>query len=264
MLEEVYLWRGSAEQRALRSSVYKSGQFAYFDQQLDYPDWNAKVVLDFGGNAGNLLRDADCTIRPENYYCIEVLQDALEEGRKQFPTAHWIHYDRYNCSFNPDGVADMPIPDMGTQFDVILAYSVFTHTTREEMKDLVEQLRARLAPGGVLAFTFIDPHWKSWPETYEGNNLKWRLEKAREKNPAVDVNGLLEKSRDARWCALVDSTELFVDGNGVWNNKAGTCMTYNVYYTVEFLQREFPTATMRSPVNGEMQHCCIIHKRDVT
>jgi 2-polyprenyl-3-methyl-5-hydroxy-6-metoxy-1,4-benzoquinol methylase len=257
---EVHLWRGSAKQRALRSQVRKSGQFAYFNKQLDYPDWTGKTVLDFGGNAGNLLLNADCTIRPENYYCMDVLQEAIEEGHRKIPQAHWVHYNRYNCSFNPEGIEDLPLPDVGIEFDMILAYSVFTHTTREEMNDLVEQLRARLAPGGTLALTFIDPHFQSWPETYEGNNLKWRLESFHKMNPTLDVNGLLEQSRGAAWCALVDGNQLFVDGNGVWENEAQSCMTYDVYYTVEFLRREFPRATMRPPVNGEMQHCCIIRR----
>jgi 2-polyprenyl-3-methyl-5-hydroxy-6-metoxy-1,4-benzoquinol methylase len=152
MMEEVHLWRGSAEQRALRFQLARSGQFAYFNQQLNYPDWSGKAVLDFGGNAGNLLLDPNSVIRPEEYYCVDVIREALQEGCKRFPQAHWIHYDRYNCSFNPDGVPDLPIPDMGIEFDMILAYSVFTHTTREEMNDLVEQLRAQLAPGGALAF----------------------------------------------------------------------------------------------------------------
>ena len=247
-MEEVHLWRGSAEQRALRSQLGKSGQFAYFNQQLDYPNWSGKAVLDFGGNVGNLLLDHDCTIRPDDYYCLDVIREALEEGRKRFPQAHWIYYNRYNCSFNPDGVTGLPIPDIGIEFDMILAYSVFTHTTREEMNDLVEQLRARLAPGGALAFTFIDPHFTAWPETYEGNNLRWRLEKSHETNPTVDVNGLLEQSRGAAWCALVDGTDLYVNDNGVWDNEAETCMTYNVFYTAEFLQREFARATIRPPV----------------
>ena len=38
------------------------------------------------------------------------------------------------------------------------------------MNDLVEQLTQRLVPGGALAFTFIDPHFQSWPDTYEGSN----------------------------------------------------------------------------------------------
>src|SRR5262245_13016846 len=153
MIEEVHLWRGSPEQQALRTQFVKATQFAYFDEQLDHPDWRGKRVLDFGGNKGNLLLDTACAISHQNYYCLDVIREAIEEGRKSFPEAHWIHYDRYNCSFNPDGVVDLPVPDLGVNFDVILAFSVFTHTTREEMKELVKQLRARLAPGGLLAFT---------------------------------------------------------------------------------------------------------------
>ena len=259
-MEEVHLWRGTAEQRALRSQLRKSGQFAYFNRQLDYPDWTGKAVLDFGGNSGSLLLNPDCTIRPKDYYCVDVIREAVEEGRKRFPEAHWVHFNRYNCSFNPEGIDGLPIPDMGIKFDMILAYSVFTHTTREEMKELVEQLRALLAPGGTLAFTFIDPHFTAWPETYKGNNLKWRLERARETNRSVDVEGLIEQSRGAAWCALVNGTQLYVNGNGFWSNEAQTCMTYDVFYTAEFLRREFSLAAIRPPVNGEMQHCCIIRR----
>jgi len=260
-MEEVHLWRGSAEQQALRSQLARSGQFDYFDCQLAHPDWGDKTVLDFGGNAGNLLRDRKCTIRLENYYCVDVLREALEEGGESFPAAHWIHYNRYNCSFNPDGVRDLPIPDMGIEFDVILAYSVFTHTTRDEMNDLVAQLRARLAPQGVLAFTFIDPHFKAWPSTYNGNNLRWRLEKFRETNPGINVNCLLEQSHDASWCALVDGRNLYINSSGVWDEEVQTCISYHVYYTTECLQREFPGAVIRLPVNNEMQHCCIMGRQ---
>src|SRR5207253_9733698 len=93
--------------------------------------------------------------RSENYYCLDVLRDAVEEGRRRFPRAHWFHYDRYNRSFNTEGIANLSIPDLGVDFDAILAYSVFTHTTREEMRELVNELLGRLARGGTLAFTFI-------------------------------------------------------------------------------------------------------------
>lgn len=257
---EVHLWRGTPEQRALRSQVRKSGQFAYFDEHLGGPDWASKKVLDFGGNEGNLLLSPGCAIRPENYYCVDVLREAIEEGRKRFPQAHWFHYDRYNCSFNPEGAADATVPDAGVEFDLVLAYSVFTHTTREEMHDLVGQLRARLAPGGALAFTFIDPHFRSWPATYDGDNLKWRLDSLRELNPDVSVEELHAQGRGAEWCALVGGRRVFVDSSGVWEGEAQICMTYDVYYTSDFMRREFPAATIRPPVKGEMQHCCIIRR----
>ena len=247
MIEEVHLWRGSAEQQALRSQLVKCMQFAYFDEQLGHPDWRGKRVLDFGGNKGNLLLDPSCTIRHHDYYCLDVIGDAIEEGRKTFPEAQWIHYNRYNCSFNPEGTADLPVPDLGVEFDFILAYSVFTHTTWEEMTDLVGQLRRRLAAGGLLAFTFIDPHWNS--------NLRWRLEK---RNSAAEVDALIAQSRDGRWCSLVNGTQLFVESSGAWEPLSEQCITYNVYYTEEFLREQFPLATIKEPVNVERQHCCII------
>ena len=45
-MEEVHLWRGSAEQRALRSQAAKSGQFAYFHRQLGRPSWRGKKYLE--------------------------------------------------------------------------------------------------------------------------------------------------------------------------------------------------------------------------
>jgi SAM-dependent methyltransferase len=257
-LEEVHLWRGSDEQRALRQRVFKSGQFAYFDRQLGRPRWRGRKVLDFGGSAGYLLMNPDCEILEEDYYCLDVVRDAVEEGRARFPRAHFVHYDRYNCSFNPEGAAGLRVPDIGVEFDFVLAYSVFTHTGRGEMNELVSQLRALLAPGGALAFTFIDPRHRSWPDTYGGDNLRWRLERVRETNPAVDVEALSEQARGAEWCALVDGARLFVGGDGVWDDEARDCMTYNVYYTADFMRREFPHSTVLPPAGGDMQHCCVI------
>src|ERR1044072_7108207 len=251
MIEEVHLWRARPADRALRSQLVKSTQFAYFDEQLDRPDWTGKLVLDFGGNKGNLLRDPSCVIAHQNYYCLDVVQEAIEEGRQTFPKAHWLHYDRYNRSFNPEGIPDLPIPDPGFRFDFILAYSVFTHTTLEETRDLLAQLEALLAPAGTLAFTFIDPHYRG--------NLEWRLTRREGLDGSV-VERVLAEARDADWCSLINGSELYVNSNGPWNLSAETCATYNVYYTELFLRREFPRADVRPPVNGEMQHCAILRK----
>lgn len=248
MIEEVHLWRGTPAERALRSQLAKASQFVYFNEQLGDPDWSGKLVLDFGGNKGNLLLDPSCTIRPSDYYCVDVVSDAIEEGRRTFPEAHWLHYDRYNRSFNPEGMVDLPVPDFGLKFDFVLAYSVFTHTTLEEMTDLVGQLEGSLAPGGALAFTFIDPHWRG--------NLQWRLERSN----APDVEKLVAAAAGADWCSLINGTELYVNSNGLWDLSPETCATYNVFYTENFLRRQFPHATVRPPANGEMQHCAIVRK----
>jgi SAM-dependent methyltransferase len=247
-IEEVHLWRGTPAERALRSQLVKSSQFAYFNAQLEYPDWKGKLVLDFGGNKGNLLLDPSCAIQQRDYYCVDVVADAIEEGRRIFPEAHFVHYDRYNRSFNPEGVVDLPVPDLGARFDFILAYSVFTHTTLEEMTELAAQLHALLAPGGRLAFTFIDPQWQG--------NLRWRLEKSQ----AAEVDTLVATAEGAEWCSLINGTEIYVNSNGPWTLSPETCATYNVFYTEDFLRRQFPHAKVCRPVNGEMQHCAILRK----
>ncbi|HXQ69475.1 MAG TPA: class I SAM-dependent methyltransferase [Pyrinomonadaceae bacterium] len=248
MIEEVHLWRGTPSERALRAQLVKSSQFAYFNEQLGQPDWNGKLVFDFGGNRGGLLLDPSCTIRQQDYYCVDVVGDAIKEGRRLFPLAHFEHYDRYNRSFNPEGIVDLPVPDLGVRFDFILAYSVFTHTTLDEMKDLVSQLEALLAPGGALAFTFIDPHWNG--------NLRWRLERSN----APDVDGPVAAAENAEWCSLINGTELYVNSNGPWDLNPETCATYNVFYTEEFLRGQFPGTKICAPVNDEMQHCAILRK----
>lgn len=257
MIEEVHLWRGTPSERALRSQLVKSSQFAYFNEQLGQPDWNGKLVFDFGGNRGGLLLDPACTIRQQDYYCVDVVADAIKEGRRLFPLAHFEHYDRYNRSFNPEGTRDLRVPDLGCRFDFILAYSVFTHTTLDEMKDLVGQLEALLAPGGALAFTFIDPNWRSWAGKYPGSNLEWRLDK---KAHLLDIPPLLKEAQDAEWCSLINGAELYVNSNGPWDLSPETCATYNVFYTEDFLRRQFPNAKICAPVNDEMQHCAILRK----
>jgi SAM-dependent methyltransferase len=257
---DVFYWRGVAEQRARQSLSGSRGRFHYFDQQLDYPDWSGKVVLDFGGNEGTVLLDHNCQIRPENYYCVDVLKDALEVGRKRFPQAHWIHFDCYNRSFNPKGVVGLKLPDLDIKFEYILAFSVFTHTTLEEMHSLVDGLQSRLAPGGALAFTFMDPHYTPAYDAYGVNNLRWRLENAnRGERPSL-IDKLVKQSYGAAWLSVVNDSELFVNSNGVWPNGTQTCKNYEVFYTVEFLQREFPRAVIRPPSYGHSQHCCLIRR----
>ena len=114
-------------------------RLGYFDIQLDHPSWEDAKVLDFGGNRGTLLSSG--RIQENNYWCIDVSRDAIEQGRRDYPDAHWIFYDRYNFHFNPGGIAGFPIPLRERMFDYIVAYSVFTHVSKPEMLEHVASLR---------------------------------------------------------------------------------------------------------------------------
>jgi len=60
----------------------KTGQFTYFSLQLGEKDWRGKNVLDFGGNIGNMLRDPNCTIDHERYWCLDVVAESIEKGKE--------------------------------------------------------------------------------------------------------------------------------------------------------------------------------------
>ena len=235
------------------------GQFRYFDQQLGSPAWTGKRVLDFGGNCGSLLRDSNANIDEDKYWCIDVSRDAILNGKERFPKAHWIFYNRHNVEFNAEGIRALKIPNTGEEFDFILAYSVFTHTSKAEMIDMVGQLRTFLTVRGVLAFTFIDPQWTAFP----GSNLKWRLHVNRTGHPNIDIDSLLDKSEGAKWLTLVDHN-LAVDDEGEYEGEQRQNPTddkaYIVFCDPEYMKTIFPEAEIRPPVPPERQHCCVIRR----
>ena len=247
----------------------KTGQFTYFSLQLDDADWRGKDVLDFGGNIGNMLRDPNCTIDHERYWCLDVVRESIETGKSTFPKSHWIFYDRYCFFFNPQGVKSLALPQIEERFDYVVAYSVFTNTSQTDMLDLVRQLEARLKDGGALAFTFIDPQHCSWPDRYNGNNLVWRLEREiyleREKGNTldIDVNGLAARARDAAWFVLVNGEDLYLETEETRSYEPAQQRTYHTFYTADYMRSLFPEATILPPANDEMQHCCVIRKRSV-
>lgn len=239
-------------------------QFSYFDRQLGHPDWSDKSVLDFGGNVGNLLLDPNCPIKPENYWCLDVVREAIEQGQRQHPSAHFGFYDRYNFEFNPTGTRDLPIPDLGRKFDVIVSYSVFVHTSKREMLELVEQMMGMLTDDGVLAFTFADPYFDpppGWlrPDEPQVDNLMWRL-------MAGPLNGeaaaVAERARHSKltWATLVNNEELILDGGYEWIGLGDERSQYIAYCTEDHMREIYPNAKVLPPVRPERHSCCVLHK----
>jgi hypothetical protein len=133
-------------------------RFTYFNQQIKDFNWQNSKILDYGGNWGNLLRDPTSTVPQENYWCIDISEDAIESGESHYPNAHWYHYDKWNHCYNSGGCKDATLPDFETKFDLITAFSVVTHVTEQDMLDIVyKDLFPLLAPGGILAFTLLEP-----------------------------------------------------------------------------------------------------------
>jgi SAM-dependent methyltransferase len=228
-------------------------QFPYFDEMLGRPIWKGRKILDFGGNVGTFLASAGDNVNPEDYWCIDINRAVVEQGRLTYPRAHFVHFNRYSPQYNPHGVRNLAIPDCGVKFDVILAFSVFTHVDRKEMVESVGALRRMLAPDGVLAFTFFEPKFDrslSDPSLPRGSTVLRNL----------GPRGQLEMVKRARWIIVIDDTLYIEPDDALYHQtRAGKPHeSYCSFFTADFMKSLFPGATIHEPVCSEWQHCCII------
>jgi hypothetical protein len=231
-------------------------QFSYFDELLDHPVWKGSKILDFGGNVGGFLTRACDEVDHDDYWCLDVTKPALEQGQHRFPRAHFVHYDRFSSYFNPDGVPYLPVPDLGLRFDIILAFSVFTHTHRNEMLELVGQLRSKLSSRGVLAFTFYDP---SYDQSLSNPGLP----------PRTGILSIFDSSSGdrcgklpLRWCVMINGELVVEPGKEFCQQKrhGPPGESYTSYFTASYITSLFPDATIRPPLAPEDQHCCILRR----
>lgn len=239
-------------------------QFSYFDEVLGHPNWRGSKVLDFGGNIGNFLLGAGDNVKHSDYWCIDLNTSVIDQGRRNFPLANFVHYDRYNSQFNPRGIRYHKIPDCGVSFDIILAFSVFTHIDRFEMVELVESLRKMLTPDGVLAFTFCDPRYDrslSDPTLPPGSDVRKNLERERILNSPRDIDIKVEQACRARWSVVIDEDVYLEPGDELSHQKrvGKPNESYCSYFTVEFIESLFPDAKVLRPVSPEWQHCCVLN-----
>lgn len=235
---------------------WRQNQFCYFDQLLNHPVWKGSKILDFGGNIGGFLAGAGDCVDHDDYWCLDVTKAAVEEGQHSFPRAHFVHYNRYSSYFNPDGVPFLTVPDLAMKFNIILAFSVFTHTHQNEMVELIEQLRDYLEPAGILAFTFCDP-------TYDKSLSDPALP------PRTGILAVFDSSSDdlrgkmnLGWCVVIDEQIVMEPGEEYCQQKrrGRPGESYCSYFTTSYMKSLFPDATIRPPVAREWQHCCILRK----
>lgn len=248
----------------------RNTQYYYFNAILGEPDWTGKKILDFGGNVGGFLIGAPPAIKHDDYWCIDLCQPALERGRKTFPRAHFVFYDRYNSHYNPTGALDLPIPFQERMFDFILAFSVFTHVSVREMLDLLDQLMRMLSRGGSLAFTFCDPHYDPTRDPrYDisaaneqvtwGSNLRHRFLCKIADYPCIDGEAFIKQASNARSCTLVGD-RFFIESDVAPPIHEEFGVPYDQFHTVDYIKGLLPGAEIFPPVSPERQHCCVLRK----
>ena len=243
----------------------RTTQFKYFDELLDLPAWKGSKILDFGGNIGTFLVGAGDSVDHDDYWCIDINKTVVEQGHRNYPKAHFIHFDRYNPQYNPEGIRNLAIPECGVKFDIIIAFSVFTHAHPVETLELVAQLRSMLAPHGVLAFTFTDPSYDrslSDPGLPSGTGVREMLERNKAEIPAPEIEEMVKRAAQSKWCLLIDN-KLYVEPGDEFSHQEREGRpqeSYGSYFKPERIQSLFPDGRVCAPISPEWQHCCILRR----
>ncbi len=114
-----------------------------------------KKILDWGCKTGGLLFFSEGEIEQENYTGVDVNSKSLKVLKDTFPRVDTIHYNRYNNGYNHNGEEYTPWC-LKDKYDVIFSYSVFTHTSFTEFKDVFNKHKEHLNKDGIMIHTFAD------------------------------------------------------------------------------------------------------------
>jgi len=222
----------------------RSPRLEFFDVMLGKPDWTTSKVLDIGGNRGNLLEDGiqKNKIIPENYYCLDVDKEAIEYGRHNFAGANWHHHSAFNHMYNVAGMEGVSFPYQDNTFDLVVAYSVYSHTTFEQLCFDLKEIQRVCKPGGKVALTIID---KESSEYF----AKKRISDYPGKKCLTHTDILLEPILDFKY--FVDN-DLLVDR--LYNTESVNHLVtiYNTDWLIEHFNDQL-NLTLKYPLAGHVQ-----------
>jgi ubiquinone/menaquinone biosynthesis C-methylase UbiE len=136
----------------------RAERLPFFLDACQITDLQNKQILDYGGNAGNILVDGldYYNLQQSQYTCLDVDNDALNQGSKLYPHANWIKHNAFSPAYHQQGQHNCKFPFPDQTFDYIFGYSIHSHTTLEALLfDLTEMYRV-CKPNGIIATTVVD------------------------------------------------------------------------------------------------------------
>lgn len=191
--EALHILKNSIGLREAKDCYLRYNVKSYFTPYVG--SWSQKKVLDWGCNHGNFLEFDDA---PINYTGCDINSTLVQKNAKKWPQHTWLSYQHFNRQYSPSFVEEGPWP-LTEQYDVILAFSVYTHTDQHELLEAIQKLKQHLKPGGQLLISFFSTSLKdSWLdienyryEYFHGNSGLWNdISRSQVAYVSVDTEGV--------------------------------------------------------------------------
>jgi SAM-dependent methyltransferase len=208
-------------------------------------DWKNAKILDYGSNQGNFLNSALTHINSEKYLGVDILEASIHLARQKYPDCNFLHYDRWHQAWNPSGNKNISITDIVTdKFDVIIAYSVFTHTTIEQTRFELDELKKLLTPNGVILFTI-------WSSDIFRPFHDWVMNLNKVKSPIIDFENITFDN----FSYWIDERIIITDQYGYKND---VCSIFNTFYNLDFFKEKFADCVyIGRPINQYQELFCL-------
>jgi len=136
-------WTGNSGLLLLDQSMAFVTSLSHHFTRITGQHLEDKRILDFGCGYGRLLRLAYYFSDEEQVYGVDPWDRSIDLCRKAGLTKNVFMSDYLPLT--------LPLPE--SSFDLIYAFSVFTHLSERATKTCLEILRKYIAPNGVLAIT---------------------------------------------------------------------------------------------------------------
>jgi SAM-dependent methyltransferase len=160
-------------------SYYDNPTGDYVWGPLDFPPLRPgeayRNVLDFGCGCGREARQLLLQRHPpEKYVGVDVNKTMIKWCRANLATdrAKFFHHDVWSSTYAKDNHANrvLPIKQLGSDFSIIEACSVFTHLSEDQSRFYLDQMRSMLAPRGIIQSSWLLFNKKSFAVMTENQN----------------------------------------------------------------------------------------------